>query len=43
VIISGGTGWYPGSSPLPAASLHTFEITSMGKVLITIPARDRAG
>jgi hypothetical protein len=33
--------WYPGSSPLPATSLSSFEITSASKTLVKVPARDR--
>jgi hypothetical protein len=35
--------WYPGSSPLPATTLRSFEITGLDKILITIPAREREG
>jgi hypothetical protein len=44
VIAAGQAGyWYPGSSSLPAASLISFEITSLSKTLVKVPARDRAG
>jgi Putative zinc-finger len=44
VIASGRPGsWYPGSSPLSATTLLSFEITSPDKVLVTIPARQRQG
>lgn len=44
VIVAGQAGsWYPGSSPLPATSLSSFEITSVSKTLVKVPARDRAG
>lgn len=34
----GQTAWYPASSRLPASSVHSFQITSAGKVLVNIPA-----
>jgi hypothetical protein len=44
VIVAGQAGyWYPGSSPLPATSLSSFEITNASKTLVKVPARDRAG
>ncbi|MGI8450971.1 MAG: anti-sigma factor family protein [Streptosporangiaceae bacterium] len=33
-----GSVWYPGSSPVALDSVHSFEITSQGKVLITVMA-----
>ncbi len=30
--------WYSVSSPVPASSVHSFQITSAGKVLVNIPA-----
>jgi hypothetical protein len=42
VIAAGQAGfWYPGSSSLPATDLRSFQITSMGRILVTIPARGR--
>lgn len=34
-----GSTWYPGSSPVALASVHSFEITSQGKTLVTVMAR----
>ncbi|HUY51348.1 MAG TPA: zf-HC2 domain-containing protein [Streptosporangiaceae bacterium] len=34
-----GSTWYPGSSSVTLDSLHSFEITSHGKVLVTVPVR----
>lgn len=33
-----GSVWYPGSSPVALDSVHSFEITSQGKILITVMA-----
>jgi hypothetical protein len=41
VIAAGQAGsWYPGSSPLPATRLSSFEITSVSKTLVKVTARD---
>jgi hypothetical protein len=34
-----GSAWYPGSSSVALASVHSFEITSQGKTLVTVMAR----
>ncbi len=34
-----GSAWYPGSSSVALASVHSFEITSKGKTLVTVMAR----
>ena len=34
-----GSTWYPGSSSVALASVHSFEITSKGKTLVTVMAR----
>jgi hypothetical protein len=33
-----GTVWYPGSSSVTQASVHSFEITSQGKLLVKVMA-----
>ena len=35
--------WYPGSSPVTLDSVRSFEITSQGKVLVTVKAHYRDG
>jgi anti-sigma factor RsiW len=32
-----GSTWYPGASSVAMASVHSFEVTSQGKVLVTVP------
>jgi hypothetical protein len=32
-----GTTWYPGASSVPMGSVHSFQVTSQGKVLVTVP------
>jgi anti-sigma factor RsiW len=32
-----GTTWYPGASSVAMGSVHSFQVTSQGKVLVTIP------
>jgi hypothetical protein len=34
-----GSFWYPGETSVLAANVRSFQITSGGKVLISVPAR----
>jgi Putative zinc-finger len=34
-----GTTWYPGGSSVVLTSVHSFQVTSHGKVLVTVPVR----
>jgi hypothetical protein len=38
VTASGPATWYPAAVPLTASRVHSFDIVSGGKTLVTVPA-----